>query len=209
MLTNFVEVPRVLATGEAPLPSRGELTVGFLKGSQALSPMAHLRSTVEPFRGEYNGFNLIVGDVNTGEFAYVGNRGDAAAQPPFSFSAACAPHGFPPKVQQPASSATPPCVANGVDDDKESRGIQGLSLGSDRRLSASQLISDEGGVSDRGNRDLSLDSDHQLSTSQPISNEGGESDRGKVEMGSGQAIGKPYTLYPTIHSPPESHIANP
>ena len=42
------------------------------------TPAAYLESVVIPARDAYNGFNLIVGDVKTGQFAYVGNRGAAA-----------------------------------------------------------------------------------------------------------------------------------
>ena len=45
------------------------------------TPAAYL-ADLAPRRDEYNGFNLLVGDCRTLEFAYLGNRGDVADAPP-------------------------------------------------------------------------------------------------------------------------------
>ena len=45
------------------------------------TPAAYL-ADLAPRRDEYNGFNLLVGDCRTLEFAYLGNRGEAAEAPP-------------------------------------------------------------------------------------------------------------------------------
>ena len=52
------------------VPSRGELTVNFLKSTD--SPMEHLEK-VKQNRHDYNGFNLLVADLKTMEVAYLSN----------------------------------------------------------------------------------------------------------------------------------------
>ena len=95
VLTNYTEPTEegADATGRSR-PSRGALAADFLKGPTKAPPdvSAEAVSANAPFpwtpsayaakvageRDAYAGFNLIVGDCVTGEFAYVGNRGDAA-----------------------------------------------------------------------------------------------------------------------------------
>lgn len=88
VLTNYAEPAEV---GTAPSaveqtrPSRGALAADFLRGATSQGePPANLRTPsayaafVKQTRDAYAGFNLIVGDCVTNEFAYVGNRGDAS-----------------------------------------------------------------------------------------------------------------------------------
>ncbi|KAK9800362.1 hypothetical protein WJX73_010819 [Symbiochloris irregularis] len=65
-LTNFREVT---PNRQTEAPSRGELVKNFLQGSA--SPMQYL---LELPAGDYNGFNLVVGDISTREVAYLSNR---------------------------------------------------------------------------------------------------------------------------------------
>ena len=90
VLTNYTEEPTEKndAGNAAYRPSRGALAADFLKGSSLCDAGEDLQTNlpspttyaafVAKTRGAYAGFNLIVGDCTTGEFAYVGNRGDAA-----------------------------------------------------------------------------------------------------------------------------------
>ena len=93
VLTNYTEPTDENTAGNtAYRPSRGALAADFLKGSpsrddgdddaphlQTLPPSPTTYAAfVAKTRDAYAGFNLIVGDCVTGEFAYVGNRGDAA-----------------------------------------------------------------------------------------------------------------------------------
>ncbi|KAI8619316.1 NRDE protein-domain-containing protein [Chytriomyces sp. MP71] len=65
-LTNVRETtPRLDARG------RGGLVRGFLVGAEA--PRVYLQGVVQE-AGEYNGFNLVVGDLRAGEVWYFGNR---------------------------------------------------------------------------------------------------------------------------------------
>ena len=93
VLTNYTEEPTEKndAGNAAYRPSRGALAADFLKGSPLRdddgesenlqthppSPTTYA-ARVAKTRDAYAGFNLIVGDCVTGEFVYVGNRGDAA-----------------------------------------------------------------------------------------------------------------------------------
>lgn len=56
------------------------------RGPDTQTPLEYLRHAVAPVRDAYNGFNLVVGDLKAGEFAYVGNRGAAAAASPLTLS---------------------------------------------------------------------------------------------------------------------------
>jgi hypothetical protein len=58
-------------------PSRGKLTRDFLEGSW--SPLAYLQQL--PIT-DYNGYNLIVGDLGSMQLAYGSNRGEAAVHGP-------------------------------------------------------------------------------------------------------------------------------
>ena len=93
VLTNYTEEPTATnETGNAAYrPSRGALAADFLRGSPERRDddgENHIKShppspttyaaRVATTRDAYAGFNLIVGDCVTGEFVYVGNRGDAA-----------------------------------------------------------------------------------------------------------------------------------
>ena len=58
-------------------PSRGKLTRDFLEGTW--SPLAYLQQL--PI-ADYNGYNLIVGDLRSMELAYGSNRGETAVHGP-------------------------------------------------------------------------------------------------------------------------------
>ena len=83
VLTNFAESIEVEAasTNFQVLPSRGGLVSDFLSSTNTDGPMQYLEKLKEQ-RNEFAGFNLIVGDTTTGEFAYLGNRGDVRAANP-------------------------------------------------------------------------------------------------------------------------------
>ncbi|MGI4813683.1 MAG: NRDE family protein [Janthinobacterium lividum] len=70
-VTNFRGPPRQTSV---PLPSRGDLVVDFLRGAR-LSPLDYL-SVVAQRGDQYNGFNLLVGDLFAGELAWYGNKSD-------------------------------------------------------------------------------------------------------------------------------------
>ena len=87
VLTNYAEPAEVgpASAAEPSRPSRGALAADFLRGetnqagseANLCTPSAYA-AFVSRTRDAYAGFNLIVGDCVTNEFAYVGNRGDAA-----------------------------------------------------------------------------------------------------------------------------------
>ena len=88
VLTNYAEPAEVgtaASAVEQTRPSRGALAADFLRGETSQGePPANLRTPsayaafVKQTRDAYAGFNLIVGDCVTNEFAYVGNRGNAS-----------------------------------------------------------------------------------------------------------------------------------
>ena len=90
VLTNYAEPAEVgtaSSAAEQTRPSRGALAADFLRGgTNQGEPPANLRTPsayaafVKQTRDAYAGFNLIVGDCVTNEFAYVGNRGDASGE---------------------------------------------------------------------------------------------------------------------------------
>ena len=83
VLTNYTEPSEGRAAASTRRPSRGTLAADFLKGhTEGNTPFLRTPTAyaahVKRERDAYAGFNLVVGDCVTGEFAYVGNRGDAS-----------------------------------------------------------------------------------------------------------------------------------
>eukprot|EP00882_Tetradesmus_deserticola_P021371 GHRQ01023140.1.p1 GENE.GHRQ01023140.1~~GHRQ01023140.1.p1 ORF type:complete len:150 (+),score=50.10 GHRQ01023140.1:490-939(+) len=92
LLTNYREPMSSADPGNFPkttdAPSRGALTTDFLTGS--MSPLEYLQGLPQQ---DYCGFNLLVGDLQQQQLAYLSNRGTAQPQllPPGCYGAYVVP----------------------------------------------------------------------------------------------------------------------
>jgi uncharacterized protein with NRDE domain len=73
-----IPAPRLTRVHPQPRPRPRPLVA---QDPDRRTPAADL-ADLAPRRDEYNGFNLLVGDCRTLEFAYLGNRGEVAEAPP-------------------------------------------------------------------------------------------------------------------------------
>eukprot|EP00241_Pyramimonas_parkeae_P012781 CAMPEP_0114261806 /NCGR_PEP_ID=MMETSP0058-20121206/21371_1 /TAXON_ID=36894 /ORGANISM="Pyramimonas parkeae, CCMP726" /LENGTH=265 /DNA_ID=CAMNT_0001377441 /DNA_START=395 /DNA_END=1192 /DNA_ORIENTATION=+ len=76
LITNFREMTTV-----AGAPSRGDLTLNFLRSPAGTSPMQYLQSVIASQK-VYNGYNLVVADLHSKQAAYLTNRGDPSQAGP-------------------------------------------------------------------------------------------------------------------------------
>ena len=83
VLTNYADdvTGTVAETTGLPMPSRGTLVSEFLSSANTDAPTAFLQKLTSSLN-QFNGFNLIAGDLRSGEFAYLGNRGGVANASP-------------------------------------------------------------------------------------------------------------------------------